>query len=249
MDAWSVLNSTERESLEQRTSRRLRELVADVLQPGEQLPAEPELALRLGVSRATLRVAMTELIADRLIVRHRGVGTFVADTPQRLAHGLDRLVGTGETIRQRGRIPGATNLEVRHTVIAPKLAADSPLEAGTEVLHISRVRTADGTPVMQAEEWVPTAVLPQPDALDDFSESDSLYERLRAAGVSIRVAITRFEPVVPGPAVRRQLGTASGRALLLLETEHFSDEDAENLVLFTQNIYDPAQLSLHVVRR
>src|SRR6185437_7483241 len=45
--------------------------------PGEMLPTEEELCRRYGVSRITIRRAMTELASQFLVVRKRGVGTIV----------------------------------------------------------------------------------------------------------------------------------------------------------------------------
>ena len=45
-----------------------------------RLPAEPELARELGVSRGTLRRAVQTLVADGLLVQTRGRGTFVGTT-------------------------------------------------------------------------------------------------------------------------------------------------------------------------
>ena len=45
--------------------------------PGEMLPSEEELCRHYGVSRITIRRAMTELAAQFLVVRRRGVGTVV----------------------------------------------------------------------------------------------------------------------------------------------------------------------------
>ena len=47
------------------------------IEPGGKLPSEPELALKLGVSRATLREAMRAFEEQGLIRRRQGVGTFV----------------------------------------------------------------------------------------------------------------------------------------------------------------------------
>ncbi|MEV6298358.1 FadR/GntR family transcriptional regulator [Actinoplanes sp. NPDC051861] len=71
------------------------ELRADItsgrLQPGERLPPEPELCVKIGVSRSTVREALRLLASQHLIVTTRGVtgGSFVAhpDATQ-LADGL-----------------------------------------------------------------------------------------------------------------------------------------------------------------
>jgi len=45
---------------------------------GEAIPSEKRLAERFGVSIGTLRKAIDELVADNILVRHQGLGTFVA---------------------------------------------------------------------------------------------------------------------------------------------------------------------------
>jgi GntR family transcriptional repressor for pyruvate dehydrogenase complex len=50
-----------------------------VLRPGDQLPAERDLASQFGVSRPTLRQALAELEQSGLLVARQGGGTYVAD--------------------------------------------------------------------------------------------------------------------------------------------------------------------------
>ncbi|MEV0898736.1 FadR/GntR family transcriptional regulator [Actinoplanes sp. NPDC049802] len=71
------------------------ELRADItsgrLQPGERLPPEPELCVKIGVSRSTVREALRLLASQHLIVTTRGVtgGSFVAHPDaEQLADGL-----------------------------------------------------------------------------------------------------------------------------------------------------------------
>lgn len=67
-------------SLSRQTARRLYSLIAaeKKISPGEKLPNEPELARQLGVSRATLREAIRELVTQGVLEVRRGRGTFVS---------------------------------------------------------------------------------------------------------------------------------------------------------------------------
>ena len=54
-------------------------ILRGILKPGERLPSERELADRLGVSRPSLREALSELQASGLLTTRAGSGVFVAD--------------------------------------------------------------------------------------------------------------------------------------------------------------------------
>jgi GntR family transcriptional regulator len=250
MSNWSVRAEPELRSLEDRTVARLRELIRKgTFTPGEQLPSEPELAKRLGVSRPTLRSAIAELVVDRVLVRRRGVGTFVASSLPLLSQGLERLVGTGESLELRGSVPGTTGLEVRHVVATEELAGHLQIETGEPLVQIVRTRTADGVAVMHCEEWIPEDLLPVPASLDDFGTDDSLYSRMAEMRLPIRQAIARFIPLVPDSVLRRRLGSAPGAPVLLLEQEHYLGTEVDRIVLFSKNYYNTQLLELHAVRR
>ena len=68
------------EKLSSAVVRQVEELILrGILQPGKRLPAERELAERLGVSRPSLRDAIAQLQASGLLTAKPGAGVFVAD--------------------------------------------------------------------------------------------------------------------------------------------------------------------------
>ncbi|MEU8814385.1 FadR/GntR family transcriptional regulator [Actinoplanes sp. NPDC048796] len=99
------------------------ELRADItsgrLQPGERLPPEPELCVKTGVSRSTVREALRLLASQHLIVTTRGVtgGSFVAHPDaEQLADGL----ATGFTLLTNSADVGfADLLELRRALEVP----------------------------------------------------------------------------------------------------------------------------------
>ena len=73
-----------------RLQANLAELIGSL--PAEsRLPSEPELARRMGVSRATLREAMRSFEGQGMIRRRQGVGTFVIGKVPVLDSGLEVL--------------------------------------------------------------------------------------------------------------------------------------------------------------
>jgi len=247
---WSVKSEPEELTLEERAGARLRALVrAGTLKPGDQLPAEPELARRLGISRPTLRAAVSELVASRLLVRQRGVGTFVSTSPPHLSQGLEHLMSTGASISMLGREPGTASLRVRRESADADVAERLQVLVGDSVVHISRTRTADGSPVLHCEEWISTDLLPDVGALDEFGADDSLYDTLASFGLVMRDALTRFIPLNPEPELCRHLDMSPGSPVLLLEQQHFLESVVDCVGLFSRNYYNCDLIDLHVVRR
>jgi GntR family transcriptional repressor for pyruvate dehydrogenase complex len=89
------------------------------LQPGERLPPEPELCVKTGVSRSTVREALRLLASQHLIITTRGVtgGSFVAHPDaEQLADGLT----TGFTLlTQSAGVGLADLLELRRALEVP----------------------------------------------------------------------------------------------------------------------------------
>lgn len=54
---------------------------ANVLRHGDQLPPEDTIAAHLSISRGTVRQAISGLVKARILVKERGIGTFVGGVP------------------------------------------------------------------------------------------------------------------------------------------------------------------------
>ncbi|MCK0142177.1 FCD domain-containing protein [Aliiroseovarius sp. F20344] len=69
-------------------------ILRGILRPGERLPAERDLADRLGVSRPSLRDALAELEEAKLLSRRAGAGIFISeDLDSSFSPALVKLIG------------------------------------------------------------------------------------------------------------------------------------------------------------
>ncbi|MEV6597047.1 GntR family transcriptional regulator [Actinoplanes sp. NPDC051346] len=115
------------------------EITSGRLQPGERLPPEPELCVRSGVSRSTVREALRLLASQHLIVTTRGVtgGSFVAHPD---AQQLSDALSTGLTLLSNSAEVGLADLlELRRAVEIP--AAGLAAERRTDA-HLVELRGA-----------------------------------------------------------------------------------------------------------
>lgn len=117
--------------LSEQTSDRLYEMIVDEHRyvPGSKLPNENELSGALGVSRTTLREAISFLAAQGVLEIRRGKGTFVAeDLP---TEGLDLTALAG--VRSRVR---AKDLFEMRLIFEPATVALACQRAGDEELRL-----------------------------------------------------------------------------------------------------------------
>jgi GntR family transcriptional regulator len=133
---------------------RLRKLCLETGGDGRALPGEPELAIRLGVGRATLRDALTRLEAEGLILRRKGADTIVNKAAFDLAARIDLQVDFAEILRDAGFVADMVLLASERAPLTADAAAALGIEAGSPGLKTVKRWDADGQPVMVAVDWV-----------------------------------------------------------------------------------------------
>jgi GntR family transcriptional regulator len=129
--------------------------------PGTRFPTELELTRRYGVSRPTIRQALTELVQEGYLTRHRGRGTFVA--PPAIVDNAQVFT----TLDELGDREAATETRLVRCeeAKAPALVArDLSLEPGETVYAVTSQRLLSGQCVALRTSWVPTRLAPGLDA-------------------------------------------------------------------------------------
>jgi GntR family transcriptional regulator len=114
------------------------------LAAGTAMPTERELCQTYGVSRATVRQALSQLEIEQRIYRRQGKGTFVAIP--KIEQSLELMSHT-EGMRARGIRPSSKLLDVRRVLAGNEIGTQLGLSPKTEVLRIERLRLADDEPI------------------------------------------------------------------------------------------------------
>ncbi len=114
------------------------------LAPGDRFENELALAKRLNLSRPTTRRAIQELVDKGLLVRKRGVGTQVVQSP---VHRPVELTSLFDDLARAGQAPTTKLLEFTVGVPAEDVAAELNLEPDAEVATIRRLRSTNGEPL------------------------------------------------------------------------------------------------------
>ena len=191
------------------------------LGPGALLPSERVLAERLGVARMTVRQELGRLVADGLVTRRHGQGTFVAE-PKLVQS--DHIRSFSEEMRARGKRPGSRILSVGIQEADPLVVSRLGLPAGAQVVQLVRVRTGDGEPIALERANLPADRFPGL-AEADFTQI-SLYELIeRRWNVRLHRAEQRISAVLPDPDDARLLETSPALPAFLIERVTRDAED------------------------
>ena len=125
------------------------------LRPGDPVPPESHLSQQFGVSRTTVRQALSRLVYEGLITRQRGRGSFVAEPP--LEH-TKMFLSFEEEMRARGAKTSIKLLDMRTEPADGKVAEALQLPKGAAVVVLERLRLVDGRVVGYEIRFLPRQI-------------------------------------------------------------------------------------------
>lgn len=184
------------------------------LKPGDKLPSEVEVASAIGVSRMTLRQALSEVEGKGLLERRRGRfgGNFVSQP--RFDFSLSGLPGFTEQMRRAHVEAGAQVVRATTKAGAADVRTALRLKRGKQVHEVIRVRSANGDPVTLEETFFPAEIFP---GMLSYELTESLYGVMqREYGRSPYSADELIEPIKASPQQAELLNIKPDEALLLV---------------------------------
>lgn len=148
-----------------------RKILAGELKPGDRLPGENELCQAYDVSRGTVRKAISTLAYEGHVFSEQGRGTFV------IQHSADPLFLTlssfDEEMRKQHLQPASRLLERQVLPASAEVAGRLGLRPGDPVIHIERLRLANGHPVAHEIRYLAQSLCPE--FVHEDLESQSIH--------------------------------------------------------------------------
>jgi GntR family transcriptional regulator len=187
-----------------------------LLKPSDALPPERDLAADFQVSRITIRKALDALVAEGLLIRRHGAGTFVSG---RVEKQFAKLTSFSEDMVSRGRKPRSEWLLRASGTVTPDESLTLGLSPGTPVYRFHRIRFADDQPMAVEYSTIPGFGLPSADAVED-----SLYVALNDAGMRPARALQRLRAVLVDEDRAKMLGLEPDAPALYIERRGFLDD-------------------------
>ena len=192
-----------------------RDIQCGALRPGDRLPSERDLASAYGLSRMTVRRALTELAAAGALYKEQGRGTFVSARKMQQRN----IASFSQTVRQKGFTPSTKVLSFSRS-IPPRSIADALMISDTEVYRAVRIRLADDTPVAAEEVFIPFPICP---GLKKSDLETSLYQLItNVYGHKIASADSTVSALHPSAQQQAYLDITRNTPVLRINSLYFS---------------------------
>lgn len=202
-----------------------------MLEDGDFILPQRDLAEALGVSRVTVRKAIESLVNEGLLIQRQGAGTMVTRGSKQSIHkNLAVLNSFTEDMRSRGMVPSSTWVSRTTVQASPKEAMALNLSPGSLVSRFIRVRYASETPMAYEIASVPASII-----ADAEQVQDSLYSTLEHNQARPVRALQTMTAQNADNAVADFLKVVPGDAVLYIERQGFNQSNAP--VEFTRSWY------------
>ncbi|WP_030015607.1 GntR family transcriptional regulator [Curtobacterium sp. S6] len=189
------------------------------------MPGELALSEEYGVSRATIRAALTPLRREGLVSSSRGRPSTVGARPEintgAGANAHSPAYSLFAAVRSSG-LEQTNTIRAAKIVTDPEVAGILRLEPDAELVYVSRIRYGDDLPIAMDDAWFPAAAQ---GVLEADLERLALYDALdRYSHVSVDRAEETIRAIAMDASQAESLGSREGDPAFYLERLGFHHE-------------------------
>ena len=188
--------------------------------PGALLPTEEELCSSYGVSRITVRKALDSLTQQGVIIRRRGIGSFVAENVAGV-HSI-RLTGSLDEFLQSALQLNSRVISLVSLPASAAVAKSLALPAGDQVTRLELVSSSSEGPLGHLTIYFPEAI-GKLFSDEDISGSTPV---IRIVEQKISASVVRAEqlilPDIAGDDTAVHLGIGIGTPILRVQRTYYA---------------------------
>jgi GntR family transcriptional regulator len=213
---------------------------------GGRIPPETELATDLGVSRTTVRDALSRLEHEGAIYRKQGAGTFVNAPGLQIRSRLEEIWSYEQVLEDHGYTPSVRVLSSHARPADDDTVGILSLEPNAPVLIIEKLFLEDDDPVILTINQIPIRIVH--DAEYEEDEATPIYEFLEDhCDRTLGYYLSEIIPVSLDADTAAKLGVEPGTLVISFDEIGF-DQNNEPVVRATSYFRDDL-LRFRLIRR
>ncbi len=212
----------------------------------DRIPSETDLANELGVSRTTIRDALSRLENEGVIYRKQGAGTFVNRPGLQIKSRLDEIWSYESALEAHGYLPSTRILKFQRITAPENIADELALEGGETMLLVQKLFLEDERPVIFTRSYIPVSLITA-----EYKESDLLapiFNFLAEFGArQLSYYLSDIVPAIATDEIAQALQIKVGTPLITLEEVGYSEDNEPFLKAFSY--FRDDLLRLRLIRR
>lgn len=227
---------TRNPSLTDQVKDHIKRRIADDGFTDGRIPPETELASELGVSRTTVRDALSRLEHEGTVYRRQGSGTFVNEQGLRIKSRLEEIWSYEQVLEDHGYVPSIRVLAETEEMVDRSTADALGLDDDDAVLVIEKLFLEDKEPVILTINRIPSQILTDTEYADD--EATPVYEFLEQhCNRTLSYYLSEIVPVSLDKEEAAKLGVAKGTLAVSFDEIGY-DQNNEPIVRATSYFRD-----------
>jgi GntR family transcriptional regulator len=232
-------------SLTDQVKAHLKEQIVDGAFEEGRIPSENELATELGVSRTTIRDALSRLEQEGAIWRKQGAGTFVNQAGLQIKSRLEEMWAYEDVLEDHGYSPSVEVLRIDHDTADEATAAELNIETGDALVVVEKLFLENHKPVVLTINRIPAHLIDEGAQLEGAAPLPSFLET--HADRNLSYYLSEIVPVTLSAHEAKQLGVKKGTPAISFEEIGF-DQDNTPVVRATSFFRDDL-LRFRLIRR
>lgn len=211
-----------------------------------RIPSESDLAQELGVSRTTVRDALSRLENEGSVFRRQGAGTFVNESGLQIKSRLEEIWSYEAVLEAHGYKPTTTVLEVREEIPNESIRLILGLSPFEKVTVVQKLFAEDDAPVVFTENQIPSRLFVGQPVENDYCLpvyrllEDYCQERLN-------YYLSEIVPIKTDKKLADRLAVKPQTALISFEEIGYSDDNEP--ILWSRSIFRDDLLRFRLIRR
>lgn len=187
------------------------------------IPTENDLCKIYGISRPTVRQAINELVAEGLVLRHKGRGSFInkKKIPQDF---LLNIMSFNDEMQAKGLKPDTKVLAFCSRMPTPEVVKNLLIRTSDSTFYLSRLRSINGEPIVLVNTYLPSNLLEG--ILEKNMEKESLYHIIEFDyGYKIIRTLRTLEIRTSGKYEASLLNIEEGQPIHFIQTIAYIEND------------------------